>query len=67
MLLYNCTGSAFQNASGFPLKLASLGALPDGKVQRQGDMGLNRDSDRQTQPGIRGGGASCRGNIQSEL
>lgn len=51
----------FQNSPGFPLKLASLGALPDRKVQRQGDMGLNRDSDRQTQPGLRGGGASAGG------
>lgn len=67
MLLYNCTGTVFQNASGFPLKLASLGAQPDWKVQRHGDLGLSRDSDRQTQPGIRGGGAAFRGNIVSEL
>lgn len=67
MLLCNCTGTVFQNASGFPLKLASLGAQPDWKVQRQGDIGLNRGSHRQTQPGFRGGGASCRGNIASEL
>lgn len=44
----------------FHCSLLVWGLLPDWKVPRQGDLGLNRDSDsdKQTQLCIKGGGLS---------